>query len=320
MRKRLSFLPEIFIRAGAYVSIVIIVFIFVFIFSKAYPTIRDSGITLFTEGGFDAQLRDAFRGTGDGTPVAFGMLGLLWGTFASTALALLVASFLGIATAIVIVEYAPRKLANVLISFVRLLASIPSIVFGLVGIMTVVPLIEMLFVTTERQIKYLDQFQMTGRGLLASATVLTFMIVPMIISLSIDAMQSVPKNYVEAGYSFGMSKFRVVLKVILPSARSGIIASIILAAGRGIGEAIAVSLVCGGFGYLPNLSTGFATLLAPILTLSSAIVNKSETMGVPTAQSALFTCSAILLVLGAIMSISSKVVERIIRKREGYDY
>jgi len=315
-KKRLgAILPDILVKTGAYISIAIIVFIFYFVFSSAIPTIRSSGFSLFTEGGFDSQLRRAFNGEPD---VAFGMLGLLYGTFTSTVLALIVASLLGIATAIVIVEYAPRRVAAFLKSVVRLLASIPSIVFGLVALMTVVPLVERLFITPEKQIAYLDFFQMTGRGLLSSAVVLTFMIVPMIVSLSIDALNSVQQSYIEVGYAIGMTRFRIVTKIAMPSARSGIIASIILAAGRGIGEAIAVSLVCGGVGYLPNLSTGFASLLAPILTFSSAIVNKSEGMSVAAVQSALFTCGAILLVFGAVMSVGSQVIKRAIRKREGF--
>jgi phosphate transport system permease protein len=318
-RKTAELLPEILIKAGAYLSIAIIVFIFFFVFSKAFPTIRSSGVSLFTTGGFDQQIRDAFNKPKGYPDVAFGMLGLLWGTFASTVLALVVATVLGIAAAIVIVEYAPRRVSAIFVGIVRLLASIPSIVFGLVGLVTVVPLVERLFVTTERQIEYLGLFQMTGRGLLSSVVVLTFMIVPMIISLSIDAMRGVQKNYIEAGYAFGMRRFRVVMKIILPSARSGIIASIILAAGRGIGEAIAVSMVCGGVGYLPDLSMGFATMLAPTLTLSSAIINKSEAMSVPAVQSALFACGAVLLIFGTVMSVGSRIIEHIIRKREGYD-
>jgi phosphate transport system permease protein len=217
------------------------------------------------------------------------------------------------------VEYTPPAVSHALITIVRLLASIPSIVFGLVGLMVVAPLVENLFVTVEMQIQYLSRFQMSGRGLLASVVVLTFMIVPMVISLSIDAMRGVPRHYVEAGYSFGMSRFRVVIKIMLPSARSGVFAGIALAAGRGIGESIAVSMVCGGIGVLPNLSFGFAALLAPILPLSAAIVNKSEVINVPAVQSALFTCGALLLLFGALVSIGSKAIERGIRKREGHD-
>ena len=310
---------ELMVKGAAYISIIIIVFVFYFVFSKAWPTLQASGTSLFTQGGFDEQVREAFGRTAGEPNVVFGMLGLLWGTFASTVLALMAAGLLGIGAAIVIVEYTPPALSGFLITIVRLLASIPSIVFGLVGLMTVAPLIENLFVTTERQIQYLAYFQMTGKGLLTSAIVLAFMIVPMVISLSVDAMRGVPDHYKEAGYSFGMSKFRVILKVILPSARSGIFASIALAAGRGIGEAIAVSMVCGGVGVLPRLSMGFATLLSPVLTLSAAIVNKSEAMSVAEVQAALFACGAVLLVFGTLMSVGSRGVERLIRRKEGYD-
>lgn len=307
------------VKCAAFISIVIIVFVFYFVFKQAWPVIKASGASLLTKGGFDKNIREAFARGPDEPRIVFGMLGLLWGTFASTVLALIAAAVLGIGTAVVIVEYTPPAVSSLLVTIVRLLASIPSIVFGLVGLMTIVPLIEKLFVTTAKQIAFLDFFQMTGKGLLASSIVLAFMIVPMVISLSIDALRGVPVHYKEAGFSFGMSRFRVVMKIILPSARSGVLASIVLAAGRGIGEAIAVSMVCGGVGVLPNLSMGFATMLAPVLTLSAAIVNKSEAMSVAEVESALFACGAILLVFGTLMSVGSRLIDRTIRKREGYD-
>jgi phosphate transport system permease protein len=183
----------------------------------------------------------------------------------------------------------------------------------------IVPLVEKAFITTEMQIEYLRFFQITGRCLLSSVVVLTFMIVPMVISLTIDALNAVPDMYRETGYAFGMSHFRVILKIVLPSARSGIIAGLILAAGRGIGEAIAVSMVCGGVGNVPDLSMGFISLFTPILTLSSAIINKSEAMSVPAVESALFACGAVLLLFGAVLSIGARLIERQLRRRAGYD-
>jgi len=206
-----------------------------------------------------------------------------------------------------------------MIGIVRLLASIPSVVFGLIGIMIVVPFIESTFVTVELQIEYLDYFQMSGRCLLAAATVLTFMIVPTVTSLSVDALRAVPIIYKETGYAFAMSKFRVIFKILLPGARSGITAGIILGAGRGIGEAIAVSMVCGGLGIIPAGSLGFLNFLAPTLPLAPAIINKSEAMGSYAVESALFTCAAILLVTGAILSVGAKMVEKRLRKSAGYD-
>jgi len=310
---------EIMVRSLSFISVLVIAFIFVFVFFKAWPVIRESGIGLLAKTGFDGQISDAFYSSTDTPMLTFGLLGLIVGTVVTTGLSLIFAATFGIGAAITIAELAPKKLGSFLNSVVRLLASIPSVIFGLVGIIVIVPLVEKAFVTTEMQIEYLEYFQITGRNLLSSVMVLTFMIVPMVISLSIDALNAVPDKYRETGYAFGMTRFRVIWKIVLPSARSGIIASIILAAGRGIGEAIAVSMVCGGIGNIPDLSMGFVSLLTPVLTLSSAIINKSEAMSVASVESALFACGAILLVFGAALSIGAKAIEKRVRRKLGYD-
>ena len=319
MKKITKNLPGFVIYTLSAMSIAVILFIFIFVFYKAFPVIQTSGVSLFTSGGFDRQIQDAFYSSDSEPMLAFGMLGLISGTLITTFSALIFAALIGIGSAIVICEYASRRVSSVLIAIVRLLASVPSVVFGLIGIITVVPFIEMLFVNVDRQIEYLDYFQMSGRNLLSAGVVLTFMIVPTVVSLTVDAIQAVPYMYKETGYAFGMSKFRVIFKIILPGARSGITAGIILGAGRGIGEAIAVSMVCGGIGFLPRASLGFMNFLAPTLPLAAAIINKSEAMGSMAVESALFTCGAILLVIGALLSIGAKTVEKGMRRRAGYE-
>jgi phosphate ABC transporter, permease protein PstC len=308
---------EFMMRVLSFTGVLIILFIFIFVFMKAMPVLWESGIGLLYNTGFDKQISEAFNSSGD--PVyTFGLLGLIAGTLLSTGIALIAAVILGVGAAIVIAEFVSPTLRRVLEALVRLLASIPSVVFGLVGIIILVPFVENTFITTDLQIKYLDYFQLTGRGLLSSALVLVFMIVPMIITMSVDALRAVPHRYKETGFAFGMSHFRVVWKIVLPSARSGIIAGIILAAGRGVGEAIAISMVCGGLGLIPDPSMGPVMFLAPILTLSSAIVNKSEAMSVPAVESALFACGAVLLVIGAFLSIAARAIERKLRRNAGY--
>ena len=300
-------ITELLMKILAFCGVIIIFFIFVFVFMKAAPVIKASGIGLITDTGFDTQISEAFYAAQDAPMLTFGMLGLLTGTLLSTLIALVFSAVLGVGAAMVISEFAPRSLYNPLISLVRLLASIPSVIFGLVGIMTVVPWVEATFISPEMQLEFLDYFQMTGRNLFSSIIVLTFMIVPTVISLSVDALKSVPNLYKETGYAFGMSKFRVVSKIMLPVARPGIIAGFILGAGRGIGEAIAVSMVCGGIGMMPLLTHGIPALFTPILPLSAAIVSKSEAMSVPAVESALFACGAILLVLGTILSVTARL-------------
>jgi len=303
-------LPKFIITLLSVVSILIIALIFVFIFVKAAPVIGVSKLHLIIDSGFDQQVSTAFYSPPDAPMLYFGLLGLILGTVLSSGLALIFATVLGVGAAVAICEYTNRKVAALFTNVVRLLAAIPSVVYGLIGIVTVVPLVDSLFVTNDRVLAFLDYFQMSGRNLLSSVIVLTFMIVPTVVSLSTDAIAAVPMELRESGYAFGMSKFRVIWKIVLPSARSGISAGVVLGAGRGIGEAIAVSMVCGGIGILPKLSFGLFNLLAPTLPLSAAIINKSEAMGSGPVSNALFACGAVLLIFGTVLSIVARLVSR----------
>ncbi len=305
------------IRLLAFLSVVMMGFIFIFVIGRAWPVIRESGLSFWTGTNFDKQISEAYNAPVDAPVYQFGLFGLIAGTLASTFLALLLAVPVGIGAAAMLSMFAPDWLKKPAMTLVRLLASIPSIVFGLVGLMVVVPLVEKLFITVDMQIAYLDLFQMTGRGLLASVIVLAFMIVPMVVALSMDAIGSVSGSLREVGFAVGMTPWRVTWKVVLPSAKSGIIAGIILATGRGIGEAIAVSMVCGGIGLVPNPANGVGFLFGPILTLASAIINKSEAISVPSIESALFSCGAVLLAIGAVLGVLARQVEGWIRRKEG---
>lgn len=311
--------PKILISILAAVSIAVIAFIFIFVFYKAAPVLQASGLGFITKGGFDTQISEAFNSSSDAPALNFGMLGLILGTLITTFFALVIATLIGVGSAITISEYTNPKLSIILTALVRLLASIPSVVFGLVGLITVVPFVEKVFINVDMQMAYLERFQMTGQNMLSAIIVLAFMIAPTVVSLSTDAIRAVPNSYKETGYAFGMKKFRMIYKIVLPNARSGIIASIILAAGRGIGEAIALSMVCGGLGIIPTAGLGFINFLAPTLPLSAAIVNKSEAMGSFAVESALFSCGATLLVIGAILSLGANLVEKSMRKAAGHD-
>lgn len=292
--------------AMASTALLIICFTFIFILYKAWPTLRVSGIGLIIHQGFDLQISEAFYATPDQGPTAFGMLGLIYGTVVSTGFALLLATVVGIGASVAIAEWTTGWLKSLCIQLVRLLAAMPSVIFGLVGLMVVVPWLEKSLVTTDAQIQMLEYFQMTGKNLLASVLVLGFMIVPTIVSICVDALEAVPHAYREAGFSFGMSHGRVVYKILLPAARRGIISGVLLGAGRGLGEAIAVSMVCGGIGFVPTLKVGLYNLLAPVLPLSAAIVNKAEAMGAGQVESALFSAALLLLIFGTCTSLVAR--------------
>jgi phosphate transport system permease protein len=310
-------IPKTVIYLLSAISVAIIVFVIIFVFYRAWPVIKTSGLSLLTNGGFDAQIQEAFFAP---EPMyQFGFLGLIYGTLTTTLISLIIAAIIGIGAAIVICEYTTPRVSGVLIAIVRLLASVPSVVFGLVGIVTIVPFLQKLFEDKFELFAAWNYAGWDGRNMLAAICVLTFMIVPTVVTLSVDAIRAVPNIYKETGYAFGMKKFRVIVRIILPGARSGIIAGVVLAAGRGIGEAIAVSMVCGGLGILPAGTLSLVNVLAPTLPLASAIINKSEAMGAPGVDAALFTCGAVLLLIGAVLSISARAVNRRMRKAAGFD-
>jgi phosphate transport system permease protein len=299
------------------ISALIIVFIFIFILNKAWGVFRVNGIGFILNTGFDQQILKAFNAPANEAHWEFGVLGLLIGTLTTTLGALAVAIPMGIGTAIVIAELAPVYMRSFLQSVVRLLASIPSIIFALVGLLVVVPFIAENILSVEMQIEYIKYFQLMGNSMLAGIIVLSIMILPIIIALSVDAINAVPQKYREASLALGLSKWRTIVKVVLPAAKSGILAGIVLGAGRAIGEAIALSMVSGGIGNVPNPSHGVVFFLTPVLTLASAIVNKSETMATPSIESALFACGIVLLVTSTSLSLFTRIIEMAIKRREG---
>lgn len=300
-------------------SALMILFIFYFVLSKAMPVIKASGIGFIIKDGFDQQLSDAYFADGGKKNLVFGAYGLLMGSLFTTIGSLLLAIPLGVGTAVVIAELAPVQIRNLLQSVTRLLASIPSIIYGLVGLMIVVPFISSTLITNEMQTKYITRFQLAGNSMLAGIAVLAIMVMPIITAVSVDAIRSVPFRYKEASLALGLTYWRTIVKVVLPAAKSGIVAGVILATGRAIGEAIALSMVTGGIGNIPRISDGFVFFLTPILTLASAIVNKSEAMSVPTIESALFACGVLLLVSNTILTLIAKSIERSFRRSEGIE-
>ncbi len=298
-------------------SSLVVIFIFGFILLKAWQVLKVNGLDFIITKGFDTQITKAYHADAAHPYWKFGAAGLIMGSMATTIGALVIALPLGLGTAIVITELAPNWIKKLLQSVVRLLASIPSIIYGLIGLLVIVPFITRNLITVEMQVKYIKYFQIDGKSLLAGILVLSIMIVPIIINLSVDAINAVPKKYKEASMALGISHWRTIVKVIIPAAKSGILAGIILAVGRAIGEAVALSMVGGGIGNIPDPTNGFVFFLTPVLTLASAIVNKSEAMSVPTINSALFACGVALLISCVTLSVFTKVIEYIIERREG---
>jgi len=200
----------------------------------------------------------------------FGAGPFIAGTLMTTAIALIIAVPIGVGAALWLTELAPSKVSGVIGGAIEFLAAIPSIVIGLWGLIVLTPIFTSTVEPALKSIpvvKYLATGQAVGSSLLLAGVVLAIMILPTIVALSRVALRGVPLDAREAGRALGATRWQVARGVVLTSARRGVGASIILAMGRALGEAIAVALVIGNRVAVPH------SLLAPASTLGSAVVN-----------------------------------------------
>lgn len=175
------------------------------------------------------------------TPASFGILPFILTSLCGTLGAIIIGVPLGIMCAIFIAKMTNNKLAAVVRSAVDLLSGIPSVVYGLVGMIIVVPLVREVFNLPD------------GANLFSAIIVLSVMILPSVISVSETAIRAVPKEYEEASLALGATKTETVFKVVVPAAKSGILTSVVLGVGRSIGEAMAVMMVSGNVANMPGL-------------------------------------------------------------------
>ena len=186
----------------------------------------------------------------------FGIVSMIYGTLVVTLIALVLATPIGLTTAIFTAEMLPKKFHFVVKSMLELLVGIPSIVYGLIGVAFFSIWIQDLF---ELQ---------SGRTLLTAGVLLSIMILPTIITLSDDALRSIPSKYREASKGLGLYKYEIIFSTLLPIAKSNIIGAILLALGRALGETMAVMLVIGS---IDKIASPFFNFLSPGQTITSKL-------------------------------------------------
>ena len=252
----------------------------VFIFLQGLPIMLEHG-----PGSFLLGMRWA------PTKGGFGLLPMILSSVIVTLGAMVIAVPLGLACAIFLSEIAPRRVANLVRPAIQLLAGIPSVVFGFIGILIVVPLIR----------NYLGG---PGLSVLAATIILGIMVLPTLISIAEDAIEAVPKPYKEGAMALGCTHSQAIFGVMLPAARGGILAAIILAMGRAVGETMAVIMVIGNAAIIPQ------SPLDPARTLTSNIALE---MGYAAGehQKALFATGVVLFVF--IMILNSVATLRVVR-------
>jgi len=226
----------------------------------------------------------------------FGALTFIFGTFALTGLTILIGGPLGLAGAVFMAKIAPGWMREILKPAVELFVGIPSVVYGLVGMTVVVPRIG----------EYLEP---PGYGLLAAAIVLSIMILPTVLSISEDAIRSLPSSLEEASYALGATRWQTISRILVPAAMPGILTSIILGMARAIGETMAVLMVIGNSPLFPE------SLIKPTSVLTTQIIlEMGHTPFGSTWNNALFLMALVLLLITLVLIM----IVRIVGRRRGF--
>ncbi|MCL2821785.1 MAG: phosphate ABC transporter permease subunit PstC, partial [Firmicutes bacterium] len=229
------------------------------------------------------------------TDPQFGILPFILGSLYTTILAVLMGVPLGLFTAIFLFKFCHKKLAGIIRQMINLLACLPSVVFGMFGLLFVVPFVRRISPTG------------IGEGIFSAGLILSIMILPTIVNLSLNALHSASKATFDGALALGASKEQAVFKVVLPAAKSGVFASIVLALGRAIGEAMAVSMVIGLNDNIPT------SLFLPSNTMASALAIRVANESNETILSVLFALALVLF----LFVLSFSIIFALIRDYKG---
>ena len=261
----------------------------------------DKSVLTFSKFGFGF-----FSGTNwDPNNEQFGALPFVYGTLLTSFLALLIAVPLGVGAAIFLAELAPANVSSVLTFLVELLAAVPSVIYGLLAIFTLVPFmrdyVEPGLAATLGFLPFF-QGQIFGVGYLTAAIILAVMTFPFIISISREALLDVPRDQREAALALGATKWESVWDVVLPNAKLGIIGSIFLGLARALGETMAVTMVIGND---PSIK---ASLFAPGYTIAAVIANEFAEASGNLHLSALVALSFVLFLLTMLINGVARIM------------
>ena len=271
----------------------LVVMLFLDLLISALPAIGEFG------------LRFLISVTWDPVRDIYGALPFIYGTIISSFLALLIAVPISLGAALFLTQYLPSRLSYPFFFLIEIIAAIPSVIIGLWGIFILIPLVRnSLAPALTRYLGFLPLFQgiSYGPSLLSGALILAIMIIPIITSITKDAMNSVPQLQREGMMAMGSTRWEATTRVIIPYAKPGIVGGIMLGLGRAFGETMAITMVIGN---RPAIS---ASLLEPADTLASVIANQFSEATTELHSSALIELGLILFALSFIVNIIARII------------
>ncbi|MFM8518924.1 MAG: PstC family ABC transporter permease [Solirubrobacterales bacterium] len=301
---------ELLLGALASSVLLFIVGMLVFTLIKAWPSFAANGLAWFGAGGnVDQQLAAIFDSPADAANFVYTLRAwpLIWATIVVTGLAVITASFIGIFSSVFIVEFAPGRLQAVIEPVVKFLAAVPSVVYGLIGILVVVPFIRDTFIDESMRESVRYVVQLDGSSVLAAVLILTVMILPIMIAIIVDSLREVPVSWREGAIALGVNRWRAMITVSLRAIRPAVIAATVLAVARALGEAVMLAMVAGSIGFAPNPFDGLMFFLEPTRPLAPTILDGEEGLSVVPFGETMYAFGFVLLFSTALFSFAGWV-------------
>lgn len=297
---------EYLLGALAAGTLVLIAAMVVTVFVNAWPSFHANGLSWFAGGDdVNVRLRAMEEGTATGqSALYFRAWPLIWGTIVTTVPAVVLALAVSTLAAIFLTEFAPGAVRRVLEPVVRLLAGVPSIVYGLVAILALAPLIDHNLISDARRRSVYYVVQLEGADLTLAIVVLALMITPIMVALIAGALATVPPSWKEGSAALGVNRWRTIVRVSLRTARPAIAAATVLATGRALGEAIMLALVSGGRAFDANPLDGLTFLFEPVQPLAATIALNASSLTIGPIAHTLYAIAAVLLVSAALLSLA----------------
>jgi phosphate transport system permease protein len=305
--------------AVACLVLVIIVAMVAFVAVRAWPVLESNGWVgwLGSGGNVDHQLGEMIK-TGQDPPASAYHLRawpLVYGTLLTSGISVLIGLVFSLFSAIFIVEFAPARIRAIVVPAVRLLAAVPSVIYGLIGILVLSPFVGNHLISPERKASVQNVVQLDGTGVLVAVAVLTVMITPIMIAIVVDALRSIPTAWTEGAAALGANRWEAIWTVSVRAARPAIVAAAVLACARALGEAVALSMVSGSRGFAPNPIDGITYLFEPIRPLAASMVENVDAINAPAVKSSIYAFALLLLLSSLALSIGGYVAKLPMRRQ-----
>src|SRR3954452_13041047 len=291
------------------------------VFVRAWPSFSHNGLAWFGAGGsVEEQLNQIYLSGLSGAEYVytFHAWQLIWSTLLISGGAVTIALFSALFVSVFIVEFAPEWMRNVLQPVVRFLASVPSVIYGLLGVLVLIPFIGNHLIPESSKASVDHIISLTGYGLGAAVLILTIMIAPLMISIFCDGLNAVRTSWLEGSLASGINRWRTFWKIAVRTARPALVAGTVIATARAIGEAIMLAMVSGGVSFAPNPLDGAIFLVEPSRPLAPTIITNVDSLASAPSKATLFAIGAVLLFSAAMLSVAGWAARQSMKKYTGH--